>query len=268
MKIDLIVKIKSGYLEWTKSERKVAEFVLENIEKMSYISVTELAEECTVGEATVLRFCKKIGYSGFHEFKKAVIHSIEKEEKKNKDLIINKTYDEMISMLNQTLKIQRESEIFNVAKLIKNAEHIYIYGSGLSILSARAMEMKLSFLGYTSFYCEEQHIQILKSSLVTKGDLIIGLSASGESMETVKNLKIAKKNGATIVGITNYNPSALANISDYVLLTASQSVKEKETTLLGLTSQLFVIEEVCDELLKIDEERIHRAKGKIFEAYR
>ena len=264
MKVDLIVKIKSGYLEWTKSERKVADFVLEHIEKISYISVTELAEECSVGEATVLRFCKKMGYSGFHSFKKEVIDILEKEETENKD--INKTYEDMTVMLDHTLKLQKMKEIMDVANLIKNADNIYFYGVGLSALSAKAAEVRLSLLGYRSFYFESQ-TQILRANSISEKDLVIGLSISGESMETIKSLKIAKENGATIVGMTNYNPSSLADLSDYVLLTASKEISKAETTLIAVTSQLFIIEEICDELIKIDEEKIMEARRKISKGF-
>lgn len=264
MKTDLIVKIKSAYLASTKSEKKVAEFVLENMDKMSYISITDLAKACSVGEATVLRFCKKIGYSGFHSFKKEVIDMMEEKEIEEND--INKTYEDMTVMLNHTLKLQKMKEIKIIANLIKNAENIYFYGVGLSALSAKAAEVRLSLLGYRSFYFESQ-TQVLRANSISEKDLVIGLSISGESIGTIKSLKIAKRNGATIVGMTNYNPSSLANLSDYVLLTASKEISEAETTLVAVTSQIFIIEEICDELIKIDEERIMEAKRQISKGF-
>lgn len=268
MKIEITTQIKSAYSGLTKSEQKVADFILNNLDKMTYISVSEVANECNVGEATVLRFCRRLGYKGFQGFKKEVIELFQEENTNCKDEIKkNETYDEMATMLSHTLQAQKSDGIKKVANILKKAENIYIYGLGLSGLSARAAEMRLCFLGYRAFYFEELHSQRLKANLISNKDVVIGLSVSGESKETIKSIEIAKKCGATIIGITNYNPSALADISDEVLLSASKSVVETGTTLVTLTSQIFIIEQICNELMKIDSEKIDSYRQKIFGSY-
>lgn len=267
MIIEVITQIKSTYSSLTKSEQKVGEFILNNIDKIAYMSVTEVAKNCSVGEATVLRFCRRLGYNGFHGFKKEIIGIVQEEKKVETNKVDDEVFDEMSTMLEHTLQVQDLDTINKVAEEIKKANNIFIYGLGLSRLCAKAAEIRLSFLGYRVYAFEDKHIQLLKANLVSEDDVVIGLSVSGSTRETVKNIEIAKKNGATIIGITNYNPSPLADLSDYVLLSASKEVMETGTTLVTLTSQIFIIEQICNSLSKIDSERINTYKEKNFNSY-
>ncbi|SCJ89703.1 MurPQ operon repressor [uncultured Clostridium sp.] len=267
MIIEVITQIKSTYSSLTKSEQKVGEFILNNIDKIAYMSVTEVAKNCSVGEATVLRFCRRLGYNGFHGFKKEIIGIVQEEKKVETNKVDDEVFDEMSTMLEHTLQVQDLDTINKVAEEIKKANNIFIYGLGLSRLCAKAAEIRLSFLGYRVYAFEDKHIQLLKANLVSEDDVVIGLSVSGSTRETVKNIEIAKKNGATIIGITNYNPSPLADLSDYVLLSASKEFMETGTTLVTLTSQIFIIEQICNSLSKIDSERINTYKEKNFNSY-
>lgn len=267
MIIEVITQIKSTYSSLTKSEQKVGEFILNNIDKIAYMSVTEVAKNCSVGEATILRFCRRLGYNGFYGFKKEIIGIVQEEKKVETNKVDDEVFDEMSTMLEHTLQVQDLDTINKVAEEIKKANNIFIYGLGLSRLCAKAAEIRLSFLGYRVYAFEDKHIQLLKANLVSEDDVVIGLSVSGSTRETVKNIEIAKKNGATIIGITNYNPSPLADLSDYVLLSASKEVMETGTTLVTLTSQIFIIEQICNSLSKIDSERIKTYKEKNFNSY-
>lgn len=267
MSIEIVTQIKSTYSSLTKSEQKVGEFILNNIDKIAYMSVSEVANECNVGEATVLRFCRRIGFKGFHGFKRGLIDIVQEEKNVEDVKVEDEVFDEMSTMLEHTLQVKNPDTINLVSEKIKNARNIYIYGLGLSRLCAKAAEIRLSFLGYKAYAFDEQHIQLLKANLVNEEDVIIGLSVSGTTRETVKCMEIAKKNGATTVGITNYNPSPLADICDYVLLSASKEVMETGTTLITLTSQIFVIEQVCNTLGNIDKEKVEEYKKKNFSCY-
>ena len=67
--MNLILKIQSAFNQFTKAEKKVAEYCLANREKVLFLSITDLAEACGVGEASVFRFCRTLGLSGYQEFK-------------------------------------------------------------------------------------------------------------------------------------------------------------------------------------------------------
>lgn len=267
MSVEIITQIKSIYSSLTKSEQKVGEFILNNIDKIAYMSVSEVANNCNVGDATVLRFCRRLGFRGFQNFKRAVIDIVQEEKNKEPIKFEDDVFDEMSTMLEHTALLKNIHAIEQVSKKIKEARNIFIYGLGLSNLCAKAAEIRLSFLGYNAYSFDEQHMQLLKANLITKEDVVIGLSVSGTTRETVRNIEIAKKAGATVVGITNYDPSPLAELSDYVLLSASKEVMETGTTLVTLTSQIFIIEQICNSLSKLDYEKVKLFKDKNFNSY-
>ena len=69
MNNEIILKLKSLYPDLTRSEKKIALYVSEHLSQMTYLSIGDLAGQCDVGETTILRFCKRLGFSGYYEFK-------------------------------------------------------------------------------------------------------------------------------------------------------------------------------------------------------
>ncbi|UOK56138.1 MurR/RpiR family transcriptional regulator [Bacillus sp. OVS6] len=68
--------ISSMYKSLTRAEQKVADLVIKDTHDAVYSSVTDLAEKANVGETTVIRFCRKLGYRGFQDFKLAVAQNL------------------------------------------------------------------------------------------------------------------------------------------------------------------------------------------------
>ena len=269
MVMELITRIKSIYPSLTKSEQKVGNYFLNNMKSLAFISVTDLAEKCSVGEATIFRFSKKIGYSGFHEFKRELIGMQEgkRESTNNIDKELEQTFSEMEIMLEHTMKLTDSQALTKVANFIKQCDNLYFFGLGLSNLSAKAAEIRFSALGYKAFAFDDQHMQLIKANSAAFKDVVIGLSVSGATTETVKKLIIARENGAKVIAITNHTPSPISNVSDVTLLTASKHVLAEGTSLTTQTSQLFVLEQLSNKLIQIDKERITSARKKIIASY-
>ena len=72
---DVFETISQSYYELTTAERKAADYVMKNRDKTQYLSIGELAEESGVAEATVSRFCRRLGYKGYNAFKLAIANS-------------------------------------------------------------------------------------------------------------------------------------------------------------------------------------------------
>ena len=68
-------KINSEYYQLTSAEKKVADYAVIHQQKTQFMSISELAEEAGVAEATISRFCKRLGYKGYSAFKLAVANS-------------------------------------------------------------------------------------------------------------------------------------------------------------------------------------------------
>ncbi|MGL6167086.1 MAG: MurR/RpiR family transcriptional regulator, partial [Fusobacteriaceae bacterium] len=87
-----LIKLKEYQESFTKNEKKISNFLLENIEEIKVLNTYDLASKCDVSQASVVRFAKKLGFKGFPEFKIALAGDI---AMKNSEKNIHIIYDEI-----------------------------------------------------------------------------------------------------------------------------------------------------------------------------
>lgn len=242
--------ISSFYHKYTKSELKIAEFVVNN--DISYKSIVELAKEIGVGEATILRFCKKIGFTGFYDFKIAYIKGQNGvEENENADLIdrVSNKYTELISLAKERITL---TSVEKSANYIRNAKDIVIFGVGNSGITARQAEAALQRRAYLARSVEDPHFQSILASTLTKDSLVIAISLSGYTTDIIESVTIAKNSGARIIAITNFEDSALGHLADCKILTASKENPLEGGALSSKISQLFALDLLFNQLDTFD----------------
>lgn len=261
--IEILIKIKTLYPSLTKKEQKVALFILENYKQVSYMGVIEFSEQCDVGETTIFRFCKKVGYTGYHQFKQSLVDQIQSTNEVEKDDSINKAHKDINQMIKDTLQLSDSEKIDKVAKIIIESNNIYLFGVGFSGLSAIGSQIRLTSMGQKAFALTEPFLQILSANVITKGDLAIGFSISGDTKSTVENLRLAKENGAKVVSLTNHIKSEITELSDITLLTAGKAIGAEGSSLITEMSQFFVLEQVFNRLHEIDKARIENMNSKV-----
>ena len=83
MQGDFLVKMRTAYNQFTKAEKKVADFILQNPREVLFMSITDLAEACQVGDTSVFRFCKSMELKGYQEFKMVLSLSLNENEKEH-----------------------------------------------------------------------------------------------------------------------------------------------------------------------------------------
>jgi DNA-binding MurR/RpiR family transcriptional regulator len=212
--------INSYFPSLTKSEQKVAAVVLEQMEKALYYSVTDLADVAEVGETTVLRFCRKIGMKGYQEFKLAIA----------KDL-------SSLSQEEEADPSKPSGFIQSIASYTKNAID--------ETVNAKNRFLRI---GYRSDAVIDPHIQSMTAATVGAGDVVIGLSISGSTKDTIDSLTLAKENGANVIAITYYARSPITKLADAVLLSGGKESPLEGGSMIAKISQLFVIDMLCTGL--------------------
>ena len=236
------LQIKMLYDKMGGAEKRVADWLIKNPGKIISLSISELAEECKCGEATLVRFARRLGFSGYQELK----ISFAREEgstkiadgisKKDSCIeIFEKVSNDIYCSLEMTKKSLDSESLETAAKMIMNANKIVIYGLGNSSAVALDFQHKLMRLGYNAIAFSDNHMQSISASHLTKKDVVIGISHSGSSKDIVDALKIAKENGAFSISITNNGKSPIVKQSDVALYTASNETKY---SILGLNSRI------------------------------
>lgn len=229
--------ISSIYNSLTKAEQKVADAVLSNTETAVYSSVTDLAEMADVGETSVIRFCRKLGYRGYQEFKLAVAQDLVSptenvhgriEETDDIELISKKITSYNSKALVDTQTLLDESQLQKAMEAFIKGRKIYFFGVGSSGITANDAKYRFMRLGFDVDYASDSHIIAMNSALVTKEDVVVGISSSGSTKDLVDAIRMAKKNGAYVICLTNHARSPITQYADAILLAAS-----RETPLQG-----------------------------------
>ncbi|NMB96787.1 MAG: MurR/RpiR family transcriptional regulator [Clostridiaceae bacterium] len=240
----IIFRIKTMYNDMGSAEKKIADWLLDNQGEIISLSISELAEKCGCGEATIVRFARRLGMEGYQELKLSIaqeasnLHHIVKEDIKKEDscsVIFSKIANGIYRSLEHTNKVLNSSNLEKAVEKIIEARRVAIFGLGNS--SAIAIDAQHKFLRAgldTAAYCDN-HMQAIAASHLTKDDVAIGISHSGSSIDVVEALRLSKEAGATTICITNFGKSPIVKQSDIVLFTASEETKY---TIFGMNSRI------------------------------
>ena len=236
------LNITLKYAEMGKAEKRIVDFINENPGKIISLSIVELAELCGCSEATIVRFSKRLGLSGYQELKISLASesggSIVNNHIKSTDSafeIYEKVCNDIYLSLEKTKKSLKPESLALAADKICSAGKIVVFGLGTSASIALDASHKLLRAGLNAFAYSDNHMQVIAASHLKKGDVAIGVSHSGSSKDIVDALKISKEHGASTIAVTNAGKSPILRYSDIVLATSSD---ETQYNILGLNSRI------------------------------
>lgn len=232
--ITVIDTITSMYNQFTKSDKIIADYIFANQMDAQYLSINELAEICKVGEATVSRFCKKLGFDGYNYFKLALA-KVNDSSPENPRLIdgkitANDTITEMshkicntiISSLEQTINFLDEDAITQAVNLLTCSKRVYCFGNGGSSITAMDTWARFLTVSPKFHYIQDSHLQSVAASTMDEDDTILFFSYSGATRDMRDTLKPAKERCANIILITHFTKSPAAEFADIILLCGSK----------------------------------------------
>lgn len=263
---NVLNKVRAVYDSLSTKEQIVADYILENPKETIHQTITELAENCQVAEATIFRLCKRVGFRGYQAFKIAlasdIVQPIENihEEINTTDaigVIQRKLFKSHIDALNDTLALMEEEELQTAIDAIVKADKVDFYGSGGSATIALDAFHKIIRTGIPCSYQQDSHLQIMSAALLTSNSVAVGISHSGSNKDVIDAIKIAKGHGATTIGITGYMKSPLTKLVDIVLYTSSKETKFRSESMASRIVQLAIVDTIYVGVsLKKQEETI------------
>lgn len=259
-------KIQLNKQIYSKKERLIGSYIEENLKKVSEISIEELAKKLEVSNATIIRFCKKIGFSGFSELKTLIKKERTDQKNIDKNLAGEKIKSDYISLLDEAVKSIDFDVIKKVADEILKSKKISIYGMGSSGLSAMELNQKLFRTGFNSNYFLDSHNMKINSSLLGEKDVIVVISFSGQRKEINTALEIAKSNGVKILGITNYKNSETSKLSDLCIEVPSKKIVTSHEVISIQVVQFFIIDFIFSEIFSRDPQKYRDIKERTIEA--
>lgn len=248
---------------FTKLEKKLCEYLLENPQSVIHSTITELSEKSGVSDTTIVRFSRKFGFKGFHDFKLALAQEVSQNDKDEDNVILGpiekddsietiakKFYAINIKALDQTMSLLNYDEIYKCARMIAKARKIHFIGIGHSGITAQEAKYKFMRIGINCDVYTDGHTMIMMSSIMDKGDLVFAISHSGNTKELVNSAKIAKEAGAKVVAVTHSLNSIITEYADSVISYVSTESIFQTGAVSTKVAQFFVIDLIYTEVVR------------------
>jgi RpiR family carbohydrate utilization transcriptional regulator len=224
---NLLNTVKSLYPTLHDAEKKVAEYVIKEYFNVIDMNVAELSEKCNVSEATIVRFCKRIGLKGFHHFKIQLAREITNPENtphsptiqlNNIAESIRNIFAYKIDELKQTASFLDPDAVQKCLDVISGCSLVQFVAAGNSLPAALDGAYKFNQIGIRSIVNSTPEMQVSLAHSLTEKDVVIGISNSGDSKLLLDIFEIAKKRKATTICITNHIKSPLSQLADIQLI--------------------------------------------------
>ena len=246
-------KIEASLSYLTETEKKLASHVLEHYDEILNQSVSELARRANVSDASVVRFCRSIGYRGFTDLKINMAKDLVPRERSLNPVleegddpatIIRKVFASEISVLDRTLQQMDPGVIMEIAERIYAAKKLVVFGTGGSSIVARDIQHKFLKIGITALVFDDVDLQLMNSALLDKDDVAIAVSFSGSNVNTVNCLKNAKKAGAYCVGVVSQRKSPLSRLADRTVYAAYDETIFQSESVSTRIAQLAILDAI------------------------
>lgn len=248
----IIHKIRFLLSSMGPAEKRIADYILNHTGEIVGISISELAERCDCGDATVVRFSRRLGLEGYQELKIKVAgeisasSAISAEIEKNDDCfeIFQKRIADIAESLRNTESVLDRAQLDRAAEMIMKADRVVIFGLGNSAAIAQDAAHKFLRLGLAAQACCDNHLQAIIASHLKRGSVAIGISHSGASKDIVEALRLCKIGGASTIAITNYGSSPLVAAADISLFTKAEETKHSILAMSSRIAQLAIFDSI------------------------
>lgn len=233
MKITILNKIFSEFNSFSDSEKKIADFIINNKKKVIDITIAELAEKSGVSEASVSRFCKKCEMKNFYQLKLTLAkeltengtETVEASNSINTENIsssLQSILSNKIEELTQTITHINENNLKNILSVIQKGKIVQLAAVGNTIPVALDGAYKFNQIGIPAIANTIWETQLAYTFNLSSKDVVIIISNSGASKRLLTLAETAKAKKAVVISITNSENSPIALVSDYHITTATR----------------------------------------------
>ncbi|AFJ47048.1 MurR/RpiR family transcriptional regulator [Shimwellia blattae] len=264
----------------TRVGQRIAGFILATPDKVTRLSIADLSQEVDVGEASIIRFCRTMGYKGFQDFKMDLAIELATTDSQDSNTLLDaeisdtddahtiglKLQSTINNVLSETLNLLDMHQVEQVVEALHTSRMIAIFGVGSSGVTATEMKHKLMRIGLQVDAETNNHFMYMQAALLKAGDVAIGISHSGDAPETVHALKLAKQSGAVTVALTHNLGSPVSDAADFCLINGNRQGRLQGDSLGTKTAQLFVLDLIYTLLVQKDPERAMTNKLRTMDA--
>jgi len=232
--INSLARIRSSFPALAASEARVANWIMQQPQKIIHLSMAQVAQACGVSDTTVLRFCRNTGFQGYTDLKLSIARDVvsptqiihdDIAEGDGPAVVARKVFMSNIQALYDTLEVLDEGALNKAIDRLTGARRILIVGVGTSVPVVHSMYNMLMRLGLICKSETDSYFQLMEVALLGPGDVVVAISQSGSSIDSVLTLKQAKENGAATICITGNAQSSITDHANVTLLSVDREAR-------------------------------------------
>lgn len=229
-------KITGKYNSLPRNQKKVADYFIDNFDRIPFLNVQDIAKSTGTSVASVVRFAQRAGFEGFSEIRDAIADSFQDQfnnkiifplfdKHSAKEDLLTEVANVDIANINNTLNLIERRTFDDVINSIQKAERVFTAGLGISYLLSEILAYQLTQVGIDSTVLKHTHTLFHEQVLfMKKKDLLIVFSFPPYSKETVDAAQFAEKRNIDVIAITNKNASPVTFYTKANLIVKSENM--------------------------------------------
>ena len=250
----------------TESEKEVLRFLINQTREAVEMDIHTMAKKCFCSPATIVRICKKNGFSGFKELKQALwndmnfskqLMQVNLDAPSGEEIpnIVANVLNTNIMAIQNIYNLLDFDELDRIVALLLSQRYVYLYGIGASFLVAKDFQQKLERINKRTFLYEDIHLQLISSTNLEPGDVAIIVSYSGITKEIIEIAQNVKMCGGKIIAITKYGTNKLSSMSDFNLFVPMLEKPLRVGASSSRVSQLSVVDIVYNTYISLEKDK-------------
>lgn len=264
VKETIFTLMNQEYYGLTTAEKKLAEYVTQEREKVPYFSISEMAEACNVAESTISRFCQRLGCKGYSAFKLAVASANTESQPESHvpsgavvvgdDIatICKKVQRNELEAIRLTAELIQPENMSKAADLLLMAPRVLCMGQGASMILAHEVAHLLGAVLPVVYPVWDSHSQIIATTQLSSQDVVLYFSYSGATRDVVDILSQVKKRGAKVILMTRYPNSPAVAYADVMLQCGTKESPLQSGSIGARIAQLFLMDVLYSEICRRD----------------
>ena len=278
MERNILAQMMREYDSFTRSERKIVDYVLEHQKETQYISITDLSAECEVAVSTVSLFCRKLKLAGFNDFKLELARAALPEGSNMSQLtgavlpgdtagvVMGKVLHTMQEELNNAYQMLSASSVTRAVDLLRAAGQVVCLGQGNHSVVALAAWAQFSTTSPKFKTIQDSHMQTVVLSTLRREDVVLYFSHSGATHEVLEAAELIRGRGASLILVTRYLNSPASAYADTVLLCGPNEQPFQFGSSAALVAQLYVVEVLLSEFIRRDPDQAEHSRQSVGKA--
>ena len=277
---NIFERLTNEYYQLTSAEKKIADSIFSHGADAQSMSISRLAEDCGVAEATISRFCRRLGYESYGAFRRAIaatvaadrtagaaapLHGAVTGEDAVREMAAKLAAAD-ISAIEETQSLLQEEEIRAAADALCEADKVLCMGQGGSMVVAQEAANIFGTVFPKYFPVSDSHTQIISAAHLTERDVILYCSYSGATSDLMDVLRVARRRGAKVILLTRYPNSPGAGEADIVLRCGTTESPLQMGSVPARIAQIYVLDVLFTEVCRRDMEDFRRRRARVADA--